>query len=286
MKRVKEMSFILVLAFIAGCTSQNNRQSISDAYEVVEKLSEESTEEPEKAIESTIASETGGEKVSDQGTIPTFANELPPRTLTVDAEFVESDAEVLCNGFKFKVENSVMTDSMEELNDVLEEFFGADGEIEVFKQQLTDCGVVVSEDGTIPRGLLLVQCRFEYTGSSEKYLQMAMPVYEITVGIDELKVLASKNKVTMEELSYVGGAKDFYGEHNTYVDPNIGVLTSTSLQYHLFQPGETFETIFIMDIAANGGKVTGELCLSSGYLLNESNMNFGAGTHIIPLDVR
>lgn len=283
MKKLKMMALILMITIIMGCASQNNSQSISDAYDVVEQLDGENAQKQESSGESTITQETDGEKLSEGETIPDFTDNLPPRNVSMEVEFVESDEEILCNGFKFKVEDSVLVKNTDELDSILKEFIETDEDAKKFKQQIIDCGSIM-ENGAIRSGmLLLIKCRFENTTSSEKNLEMQMPLYEIKVSIDELKELAAKNNVTMNAISHIGQAQDFYGEHDVYIDPHIGIQTSDSSQYHLFQPGEVFETIFVMEIAEY---VTGELCLSSGYLIDGSNMNFGAGTHIIPLDIR
>lgn len=283
MKKLKMTALLLMITLIIGCASQNNSQNINDAYNVVEQLEGESAQVQDNSVEKTITQEADGGKLSAGETIPDYTDALPPRNVSMEVEFAESDEEILCNGFKFKVEDSALVKNTNELDSVLKGFIETDENVKEFKQQIIDCGSI-KENGEIRSGtLLLVKCRFENTTSSEKNLGMRMPLYESKVSTDELKEFAAKNNVTMNVISCIGQAQDFYGEHDIFIDPLIGIQTSDSSQYHLFQPGEVFETVFVMEVAEY---VTGELYLSSGYLIDGNNMNFSAGTYIIPLDVK
>lgn len=278
MKRV--FFFSLSVLLLSGCS--RDQTDISAAYERQEQINIAVTEEAETtetAAETTEASEPAAEVQ----TASFDSSGMPPRVVTIESQIMNPEDTISYLGIELSVDKSKEAKSLDELKDFMDS-----EKAEQFKEQILNGENVtgIDNEGNIQfpesESFIFIDCKFVNTKEEEVRINMQIPLYCAAV---DLKSMGSSKSVNMTDFIMTANALDFYGQHDKYIDPKVGKETSSSSQYHVLSPKETFETVLVVKLRTdNVADPTYYICSA---ILSDSigTYNFPAGTYLIPLEM-
>lgn len=274
MKRKAFLIIVTVVMVISGCDKIREKENISDAYEKVENadivVREESTNKEEKTTEMEIKTEA-----------------LPSKKTSSESVIVGAYDEVEYSGIKFQIEKVAKSDGIDVIYDVMDDKSEADK----FREQVLDYEPGMFKDGktNTPQfsEIVAIKCKMTNTTDEERRISMQPPLYVLSGDVNP-EELQKESNFDMSVFSPETSCIDFYGEHDEYIMPAVGMKTHDSSQYHMLKAGETFETVMVFSPDTIYYGPDAKWFFSSYFLGGATNvmeLYLPKGTHLIPLQL-